>query len=126
VVVEFSGLLKAYGISKVTGPIWRGIEYLPSEKPKSDIYRDLLPLLNSGRTELLDLPRLTTQLIGLERRTSRSGKDSLITHLGRITTSPTPFPAPCCWPMLPRPPCGARMLFFFVTGCPRRCRQGPT
>jgi hypothetical protein len=34
-------------------------------------------LLNSGRTELLDLPRLGTQLVGLERRTARSGKDSI-------------------------------------------------
>jgi hypothetical protein len=88
VVVEFSGLLKAYGIRKVTGDRYggewpgerfraHGIEYVPSEKPKSDIYRDLPPLLNSRKTELLDLPRLATQLIGLERRTARSGKDSI-------------------------------------------------
>jgi hypothetical protein len=54
-----------------------GIEYAPSEKSKSDIYRDLLPLLNSGKTELLDLPRLATQLTGLERRTARGGRDSI-------------------------------------------------
>jgi hypothetical protein len=36
-----------------------------------------LPLLNAGRIELLDLPRLSTQLTGLERRTARSGKDSI-------------------------------------------------
>jgi hypothetical protein len=33
--------------------------------------------LNSGRVELLDLPRLADQLTGLERRTARSGKDSI-------------------------------------------------
>jgi hypothetical protein len=88
VVVEFSGLLKAYGIRKVKGDRYggdwpgerfraHGIEYVPSEKSKSDIYRDLLPLLNSRTIELLDLPRLATQLIGLERRTARSGKDSI-------------------------------------------------
>jgi hypothetical protein len=88
VVVEFSGLLKAYGIRKVTGDRYggewpgerfraHGIEYVPSEKSKSDIYRDLLPLLNSQKIELLDVPRLATQLIGLERRTARSGKDSI-------------------------------------------------
>jgi hypothetical protein len=88
VVVEFSGLVKAYGVRKVTGDRYggewpgerfraHGIEYVPSEKAKSDIYRDLLPLLNSRKTELLDLPRLATQLIGLERRTARSGKDSI-------------------------------------------------
>jgi hypothetical protein len=54
-----------------------GINYEPAEKPKSDIYRDLLPSLNSGRAELLDLPRLSAQLCGLERRTARGGRDSL-------------------------------------------------
>jgi hypothetical protein len=88
VVVEFSELLKGYGIRTVTGDRYggqwpserfraHGIEYAPSEKSKSDIYRDLLPLLNSGKIELLDLPQLATQLVGLERRTARSGKDSI-------------------------------------------------
>ena len=48
-----------------------------SERTKSEIYGELLPLLNSGRLELLDLPRLITQLLGLERRTARGGKDSI-------------------------------------------------
>ncbi len=50
-----------------------------SELPKSDIYRDTLALLNSGKVELLDHPRLIAQLCGLERRTARGGKD-LIDH----------------------------------------------
>jgi hypothetical protein len=33
--------------------------------------------MNSGRVELLDIPRLTTQLCNLERRTARGGKDSI-------------------------------------------------
>ena len=41
------------------------------------LYRDLLPLVNAGRLELLDLPRLQTQLLGLERRTARGGRDSI-------------------------------------------------
>jgi hypothetical protein len=48
-----------------------------AEKPKSDIYRDLLPILNGHRAELLDLPRLTSQICGLERRTARGGRDSI-------------------------------------------------
>jgi hypothetical protein len=36
-----------------------------------------LPLLNSGKIALLDHPRLIAQLCGLERRTARSGKDSI-------------------------------------------------
>jgi hypothetical protein len=44
---------------------------------KSDLYRELLPLLNSGRVELLEHERLVAQLCGLERRTARSGRDSI-------------------------------------------------
>jgi hypothetical protein len=54
-----------------------GIDYRLSDKPKSEIYQNLLPLLNGGRLELLDLPRLAAQLVGLERRTARSGRDSI-------------------------------------------------
>ena len=54
-----------------------GIAYEPSEKPKSDLYRDMLPVINSRKIELLDDARLIAQLIGLERRTARGGKDSI-------------------------------------------------
>jgi hypothetical protein len=88
VVEEFAKLLKSYGISEVCGDRYAGewprerfriygIEYIPSEKPKSDLYRDVLPILNANRAELLDLPRLTAQLCGLERRTARGGRDSI-------------------------------------------------
>jgi hypothetical protein len=88
VVQENAELLKAYGVRKVTGDRYggewprerfraHGIEYTIADKPKSDIYRDLLPVLNSGRAELLDVPRLSAQLCGLERRTARGGRDSI-------------------------------------------------
>ena len=35
------------------------------------------PLINSGRVELLDHPRLVAQLCGLERRTAWGGRDSI-------------------------------------------------
>jgi hypothetical protein len=54
-----------------------GIQYDVSERVKSTIYGDLLPALNSQRVRLLDLPRLSGQLAGLERRTHRGGKDSI-------------------------------------------------
>ena len=54
-----------------------GIDYALADRPKSDFYRDLLPLLNSGRVELLNHAKLVTQLCSLERRTARSGKDSI-------------------------------------------------
>lgn len=88
VIAEFAALLKTYRISEVHGDryagefpreIFRshGIKYVVAEKPKSDIYRDTLPLLNSGKVELLADARLTSQLCSLERRVARSGKDSI-------------------------------------------------
>jgi hypothetical protein len=87
-VIEFATILKSYGITKVTGDRFggefprelfrkQGIEYLLSERVKSDIYKETLPLLNSGRVELLEIPRLITQFCGLERRTARGGRDSI-------------------------------------------------
>lgn len=88
VTKEFAALLKSYGLRRVTGDRYggewprerfrvHGVNYDLAEKPKSDIYSALLPLMNSGRAELLDLPRLSAQLVGLERRTARSGRDSI-------------------------------------------------
>jgi hypothetical protein len=54
-----------------------GIDYRPAEHAKSDLYREVLPLLNGGRIELLDHARLAAQLCGLERRTARGGRDSI-------------------------------------------------
>jgi hypothetical protein len=88
VVSEIAVLLKSYRISRVTGDRYggewprerfrlSGIQYDISEQPKGDIYRDSLPLLNSGKLELLDHKRLASQLCGLERRTARGGRDSI-------------------------------------------------
>jgi hypothetical protein len=54
-----------------------GIDYDVEVRAKSDLYRELLPALNSGNVELLDNQRLATQLAGLERHTARGGKDSI-------------------------------------------------
>jgi hypothetical protein len=88
VVAEFATLARMYRLNALTGDHWggefvvepfrqRGIRYEPSAAPKSDLYRNLLPLLNSGKVELLDHARLAGQLCGLERRTARSGRDSI-------------------------------------------------
>ena len=87
-VAGFAQLLIDYGIRTVVGDRYAGewpreqfrkhmISYEPSERPKSDIYGQLLPLLNSHRVELLDHVRLTTQFTSLERRTARGGRDSI-------------------------------------------------
>jgi hypothetical protein len=48
-----------------------------SARPKNDLYHDLLPLANARRVELLEHQRLSAQLVGLERRVARSGRDSI-------------------------------------------------
>jgi hypothetical protein len=88
VVSDFAALLKADKVTSVLGDRYagewpreafarHGITYELSERTTSDIYREALPLLNSGRVELLDHPRLVAQLLGLERRTARGGRDSI-------------------------------------------------
>src|SRR5262249_9087548 len=55
----------------------RGVTYEPSEASKSDLYREALPMFTSARVRLLDHARLLLQLMGLERRTARGGRDSI-------------------------------------------------
>lgn len=88
VVAEFVETLKSYKVMRVRGDHYAGewprvqfrklgIDYEVSDETKSEIYQGWLPLLNSQRVELLDNPRLVNQASGLERRTSRVGKDTI-------------------------------------------------
>jgi hypothetical protein len=88
VTKEFSATLAAYRIKKVTGDRYggewprerfrvHGVAYAIAERTKSELYLDALVLLNSGTIDLLDLPRLRSQLGALERRTARGGRDSV-------------------------------------------------
>jgi hypothetical protein len=86
---EFASTLKSYDVTKIFGDRFAGA--FPIEqfrqfgitldhegvRPKSDLYVDLLPLINSGRIELLDNARLISQLCALERRTTRGGRDAI-------------------------------------------------
>jgi hypothetical protein len=87
-VAECAAMLRRFGITRVVGDRYagewpkarfreHGINFEQSARPKSDIYHDFLPLLNAKRVELLEHPRLSAQLVGLERRTARSGRDSI-------------------------------------------------
>ena len=87
-VAEFSGLLKAYSVSTLVGDRYsgewcverfreHGIRYEPAPKPKSELYGQMLPVLNARTIELPDDPRLIAQLVGLERYTTRGGRDSI-------------------------------------------------
>jgi hypothetical protein len=88
VVREFAAVCKSYGLASVTGDRYAGewprerfraygIRYEPSARVKSELYGLLLPLVNAERCELLDVPALRAQLLGLERRVARGGKDSI-------------------------------------------------
>jgi hypothetical protein len=85
---EYAELLKSYKVSQVCGDRYsgswvadafrkHGILYHPSERTASEIYADFLPVLMSGRCRLLDEPKTIAQLCTLERRTARSGRDSI-------------------------------------------------
>jgi hypothetical protein len=87
-VDDLVSLLRRYRVTCVVGDRYagewpreqfskRGVKYLTSQKTKSDLYRDLLPLLNAGGVVLPKSERLVNQLCGLERRVSRGGRDSI-------------------------------------------------
>lgn len=86
VVAEACTFLKTYGVYAVSGDRFsaefvaeqfrtNGIQYTASERDRSTIYLEIMPLLNSERAVLLDHPELLKELRGLERRRGTSGKD---------------------------------------------------
>jgi hypothetical protein len=88
IVADYAGTLARYGIRKVTGDRYagrwprdefakHGIDYQVSELDRSGLYLETLAALNSGRVELPPCDVLARQLVGLERRASRSGRDSI-------------------------------------------------
>ena len=73
-VAEFAALMRAYGVSEVVGDRWggafvaeafakHGMTYVVSERTKSELYGEFLPLLNSRRVELLDHAKMIEQLL---------------------------------------------------------------
>lgn len=92
-VEELSGICKAYKVSEIVGDSYGGdwaresfakwgVNYRLSEKNRSEIYLAFLPSLMSNQVQLLDHPRMVNQLCGLERRTARSGRDSIDHAIG--------------------------------------------
>ena len=88
VVEQFAAILKLYRVNKIEGDRYAGewpveqfrkagITYEPAARPKSDLYVGFLPLLTSQMIELVDQPRLIQQIVGLERRTARGGRDTI-------------------------------------------------
>ncbi len=88
IVAEYADVLRRYRITNVTGDRYggrwpsdefgtHGIRYTPSSLDRSALYIEMLAALNSGRVELPPCEVVQRQLIGLERRTSRSGRDQI-------------------------------------------------
>jgi hypothetical protein len=81
-------VLKEYGLHETTGDKYAaqwvvdafakcGINYRHSERDRSAIYGDALPLFTSGKIRLLDNKKMINQFASLERRTSSVGKDKI-------------------------------------------------
>ena len=88
VVTEYMELFRSYGVRQTYGDRYasewvasaferRGVKYNHVGAPKSSLYLNLLPKINSKTVKLLDHPRSINQLCALERRTSRGGNDSI-------------------------------------------------
>ena len=88
VVAEFAQTLREYRVSKVVGDSFgadwpperfreHAIVYEPAGRNRSEAFLSFLPLVNSGRVELLDNERMISQFAGLERRVAPSGRESV-------------------------------------------------
>jgi hypothetical protein len=78
--------LKTYKITALTGDHYggewpretfqkQGISYFLADKHRSDLYLELLPLVNAARIDILDIPELLRELRSLERRRGTYGRD---------------------------------------------------
>jgi hypothetical protein len=86
VVLEVVALMRNYRCSTITGDrysaMWvvesfakEGVTYVHSDRNRSEIYLDALPLFTAGRTRLIENLRMISQFAGLERRISPVGRD---------------------------------------------------
>jgi hypothetical protein len=95
VCAECAQTLRAYGLSRVMSDRYSlgwtfealrrhqiTLEY--SSRSRSDLYRELIPLVTSGAVDLLDHKKLRTQLLSLERRISRAtGHETIDAPVGQ-------------------------------------------
>ena len=88
ITAQYAAILKLYGINTITGDRYaaqwpvnefmrHGINLKPSELNRSEIYLEFLPLLQTGAVELPPDEKALSQFVMLERRTSRSGRDTI-------------------------------------------------
>ncbi|WP_300271027.1 hypothetical protein [Halomonas sp.] len=88
ITAEYAQLLRTYGLKEVTGDryggTWpadefkkHGIRFSYATKTRTELYQHCLGQINSGRLELPPDPVMLNQFATLERRTSRSGRDTI-------------------------------------------------
>jgi hypothetical protein len=109
VAAEFAGTLKAYGVHRVVGDhyagAWpreqfakHGVRYETSDRSKSEIYLESLPLLNSGKVELLAITRGSQLSSAVWSGALRAAaKTASTTRPVGTTTSATRRSVRCCW-----------------------------
>jgi len=96
VVERFCEAIKRYRLSSVTGDRYaaewvsgsfakHGISYIAATKDKSSLYIESLPLFTAQKVELLDVPKLATELRLLERRARAGGRGDIVDHPPRGT-----------------------------------------
>lgn len=94
VVKEQIPILHRYGLKGVTGDKYGGdiipamyakwgVGYIHASKSKSQYYLDMLPLMSAGQVKLLDRPEQRKEFLGLDRSTSRQGRDTVDHQLGK-------------------------------------------
>lgn len=88
VIAEAAVLFRTYRIATVSGDRYapgfvsegfrqHGITYKASKRTTSEVYLELLPLVNAGAAVLLDEPNLLRELRGLERKRGTAGRDKV-------------------------------------------------
>ncbi len=86
VIAEAAVVLRSFGLTEVTADRYAGgfasegfrkagITKQDSERDRSAIYLEFLPVTNARRVVLLDVPDLLRELRGLERRRGTAGRD---------------------------------------------------
>lgn len=91
VVQSFADVVRSFGLRSVTGDRYGaewvaeafkryGIRYDAAELDKSGIYCEIAPEFAQRRVQLLDVPRLTTELRLLERRPRAGGRGDSVDH----------------------------------------------
>lgn len=88
IVQEYCSVLGDYGISSVVGDRYggewprerfreHGVVYEICKFPKSELYKNALPMFNSKKVRMIDNEKAVVQFSSLERRTSTVGRDTI-------------------------------------------------